>query len=68
MTKLKWENSAVWSPRFWWGHEGKMGAMFGHTNVNESSANSQCLYIPLKMLWLTSPRNVNVDLNKFPET
>lgn len=45
-----------------------MGAMFSHSKVTGSCANLGCLYIPLKMLWLTSPRNVKVDLNKFPET
>ena len=45
-----------------------MGAMFSHSEVSGSRANLTCLYIPLKMLWLTSPRNVKVDLNKFPET
>lgn len=55
-------------PWFWWGHEEKTDAMFSHSKVNGSRANLRCLYIPLKMLWLTSPKNVKVDLNKFPET
>lgn len=45
-----------------------MGAMFSHSKVNGSCANLRSLYILLKMLWLTSPRNVKVDLSKFPET
>ena len=45
-----------------------MDAMFSHSKVNGSRANLGCLYIPFKMLWLTSPKNVKVDLNKFPET
>lgn len=68
MTHLKWESCAVKPPWFWWGHQEKMDAMFSHSKVNGSCANLRCLYIPLKMLWLTSPKNVKVDLNKFPET